>query len=113
MTYRVDDPGINIGIIVTDFLSNHLVDDCAKLYQWEFTEDFVGSFSATWTVPAELLNEGRYFIDIFVLNNDGKMVSYHDRSIEFNVSDQHRPTLTDLAYRAPISVNLKLHFKPL
>jgi len=112
MTYRVDDPDINIGIFITDFLSNHLIDDCAKLHKWDFTQDFVGTFAATWTIPAGLLQDGRYFIDVFVLGTEEKMLHYHDRAIQFSVTDSNKSEAINLAFRAPISVNLNMRFRP-
>lgn len=113
ITYRTEKAGFHFGIALKDILSSRLMDDSPVLYDWDFTDDFVGGFSAIWTIPKGLLNAGRFLIDVFVVNDSMKPIRTYERAIEFEVRDRNGPAKMRSVNRAPLSLDLKLQFSPL
>ncbi len=111
LKYSTASPGFHFGFALTDILSVRLIDDSPVLYDWEFTDDFVGSFAAVWTIPSDLLNDGRFFVEVFVLNEKLNIIRRFEQALEFKVHDPGRPEELSSVDRAPFSPDMKLEFK--
>lgn len=109
LVYRNDQPNVHFGIIICDFLSNRLIDDSPKYYEWKVTKDFVGRFEACWVVPKSLLNPGRYYIDVFIFDDQMRGIKRYPKAAEFEILGNDKLTGTK-RYYAPIAAKLSLRF---
>jgi len=113
MQYKVDRKGLNFGITINDFLSQRLMDDSPKRHDWEFTDDFVGHFHARWKIPGDLLNPGRYYVTVYLFDDDYKVKKRYMNALEFNIRDDKGILDKNPIYYSPIDVNLGLEFEKL
>jgi hypothetical protein len=108
--YATKKSGTHLGFILKDFLSNRLMDDSPKNHTWDFTENFVGTFTAKWTIAGGLLNPGRYSIDLHVIDNNNRGLQRFARALEFRVLDIPERQAENIIYQSPISSGLSLKF---
>ncbi len=111
MEYMADREGLNFGIVITDFLMNRLIDDSPMLHKWDFTKDFVGRFKANWSIPKKLLNPGRYYVTVYVFDNDMKVLKRYSRALEFKIQHENGKFTQNPIYYSPINVDLGLRFE--
>ncbi len=111
MKYMADREGLNFGIVITDFLMNRLIDDSPMLHKWDFTKNFVGRFKANWSIPKKLLNPGRYYVTVYVFDNDMKVLKRYSRALEFKIQDENGKFTQNPIYYSPINVDLGLRFE--
>ena len=110
MAYCSEKPNVHLGMTITDFLSNRLMDDSPKYHEWDFTNDFVGKFTAKWVIPKRTLNPGRYYIDLYLVTDEWKVLKHFSQVLEFKVEGRDALTGRVAQYRAPIGIDLGLQF---
>lgn len=111
LVYKVHNPDIQLGIGVTDLLSQQLINESPMMELMKSNQSLDGSFQAIWTIPKGLFNPGRYFINLFVIKNDFSLVRNYNHALSFEyVFPKDQPS-SRFPVRTSFNVNLKLELK--
>jgi lipopolysaccharide transport system ATP-binding protein len=78
-----------INTVVRSHLTYHLVNDneIIVLTTWGPTERAPGTYRTTCEIPADLLNSGRYYLSLLIVENGSSVVYTHERIASFTVED--------------------------
>lgn len=111
LVYKVHNPNIQLGIGVTDLLSQQLLNESPIIKLMQDNQNLDGSFRATWTIPKGLFNPGRYFINLFVIKNDFSLIRNYNHALSFHyVSPKDQP-ISRFPVRTSFNINLKLELE--
>lgn len=108
LRYKVYKDNINLAIGIKDLMDSKLIDDSPALKLKQEGGLQQGSYSVSWTVPSGLFNAGIYFIDLFAVDDELKMIKKYDRLIQIKITDNSMPEEIQGFYRSAFKVNLNM-----
>ncbi len=108
LKFTTKNSNVNFGITVTDFLSNRLMDDSPQYRTSEDSKQLIGTYDANWKIQGNLLNSGRYFVDIYVIDDNYKVIKHLPKALQFTININDSSEDGGVQFRAPIANGLTL-----
>ena len=108
LEYTIVKDNINLAIGITDVMDGRLMDDSPVLELSKNERSRCGKYKVTWTIPSGLFNAGTYFIGLYALSDNLRILKIYSRVIQFKITDESVPENVQEFYRSAFKVDLNM-----